>query len=184
MSEQIFNTVFERGCRAGAAHTGPAHMQRHHTVSVAVKNNIAAILRHGGAHPRVEQLFDRTDNFRIRPGFVFLPGGFGICCMHDRQTGNKMIHNGRQNRRFDMLPFGIVFGDGDEIGTEKHARHMLQRKQRTGQRRGFGGLGIGKVVEAFARPSRPARHEFQGRRIVASVWINMSVSFGLLVAII
>ena len=43
MSEQVFNTVFERGRRAGAARTGTAHVQRHHAVLIAVKNNIAAV---------------------------------------------------------------------------------------------------------------------------------------------
>ena len=68
MSEQIFNTVFEGRRRTGAARTGTAHMQRHHAVLISVKNNIATILRHGGAHPRIKQLFDRADNFSIGPG--------------------------------------------------------------------------------------------------------------------
>ena len=53
-------------------------MQRYHAVPIAVKNNIAAILRNGGAHARVEQLLDRADNFRVRPGFVFLRGSFDL----------------------------------------------------------------------------------------------------------
>ena len=151
-----------------------------------MKNNIAAILRNGGAHARVEQLLDRADNFRIGPGFVFLRGSFDFSRMHNRQTGNKVIHNRGQNRRFDMLPFGIVFGDGDEIRTEKHARHMLKCKQRAGQWRGFGGLGIGKVGRRLRAHHGLPRHEFQGRRIWCRFGLDKHVClhFGLLVAII
>ena len=88
MSEQIFNTVFERSCRAGTARAGTAHVQRHDAVLIAMKNNIAAILCHRGAHPRIEQLLYRADNFCIRPGFVILGAAIlGIRALVARMTG-------------------------------------------------------------------------------------------------
>ena len=149
-------------------------MQGHNAVIIAVKHNVTAILRDGRAHPRVNDLLDDRNNFRIRPvrpcHILHVRAG-GIFQQH-RAFLDKMRHDDLQKRRFDKLPFAYALGDGDKITAEKYALNPVNREQRLGQWRGFGSRLIGKIRRWPVAGHSPTGQEFQRRRIGRILGLN------------
>ena len=56
--EQVLDAVLQRDRRARAAGAGAAHVEVDHAALEAVEDDVAAVLRHRRADPRLDQLLD------------------------------------------------------------------------------------------------------------------------------
>ena len=89
-----------------------------------------------------------------------------------------MLHDEAEDGGLEMLPLAFALGDGDEILAEKHPDHALDREQalRPAATRRPRRLAV------FARSS-PGSTGLPGMNLsvaglgVASVWMNMGISF-------
>jgi len=76
-----------------------------------------------------------------------------------------MFHDDAQDLRFQGLPLGCVgFGDGDEIGAQKDARHAGQAEQRVGERADQRRVGV-REIGGTAGQNRLAGQEFERCRV-------------------
>ena len=159
MAQQVLDAHFQRQGRRGAAGASALHVQIDHATVKAVKGDVAAILRHGGADTGIKQLFDLTHDVFVRA----IMGGMGCLrfAFHHGGARLEMLHNRAQDCGLDMLPFGgFGLGHGDEIGAKKHPRHLPGCKDALGQRRFFRSLKAGEIGGAKVKHALP-RQEFQ-----------------------
>src|SRR5262245_37397928 len=112
MPKQILDAVAERRRRAWAAGASAAHMQKDNAVAEALEGDIAAILRNGGTHASLEQLFDGGDDLGVlgREELLTGPGILARWRIADRLPGNVVLHDGAEHGRLQMLPLAVALG--------------------------------------------------------------------------
>ncbi|QTK79836.1 hypothetical protein AT6N2_C2195 [Agrobacterium tumefaciens] len=148
MAEQVLNAVLQRGGGGWATRAGALHVQEHRTITETAERDVAAILRHGRADASFQQFLDGGDD-----GFVtlfeeltFLVRNFGRNRRaHDWPAGHEMFHNRAENGRLQMLPLGIILGNGDEVETEIDAGHTRNGEEPFSERRGLRLRGVEKL---------------------------------------
>src|SRR6476660_6522005 len=95
----------------------------------ALEDDIAAVLRNRGAHPRVDQLLDLRNDLRVALAIIGVVAFLGAA-FEKRQAAGEMLHDRAENGRLDMLPIAVTLGHGNEIGTEEDARDFRDLEKR------------------------------------------------------
>ena len=111
-----------------------------HAVAIALEGDVAAVLGHGRAHARLEQLLDGLDRLLVL-GRVELAslGAFrpARLALGDRLAREVVLHDGAENGGLQMLPLALALGHADEVGAEEHALDAVDLEQPRGERRGL-----------------------------------------------
>src|SRR5262245_28340431 len=78
-----------------------------------------------------------------------------------RRAGYIVLHDGAEDRRFELLPVALSLGHGDEVRAEEHAGDFRHLEQARGERRAVGGFAAGKFHRAAVEHDSPG-DELQG----------------------
>ncbi|MNL50767.1 hypothetical protein D3C87_1738060 [compost metagenome] len=82
-----------------------------------------------------------------------------------------MLHDRTENGGLQMLPFGVILGDGDEIEAEINAGDTRNGEEALCQRRGLRLRGVEKLSRA-AFQHHLARQELEGRGVRRGFRLN------------
>jgi hypothetical protein len=66
MPKQVLDAMTERSRGTGAPGARATHLQIDHTILKAAKDDIAAIMGHGGPNARIKQFLDGENGFVVR----------------------------------------------------------------------------------------------------------------------
>src|SRR5260221_10441955 len=166
MLQHVLNAGLERRRRAWTARARALHVQVDDAVGEIVTDDVAAVLRHGRPHARLEQLLDLGDDLGI--GLAVLAGALGhpVRGQQDRPPGGEMLHDDAKNRRLELVPVALlVLRHGDEVAAEEDAGHAADRKEPFGQRPACGCRGCIGEIRGAAGDDRASREEFERRWI-------------------
>lgn len=134
----------------------------------AAIDDIAAVARHGGANPRLDQLADLGDDVGIggivREIFRHCDIG-GAAGPEQGGVADEVIEQHAQHLRLQLRPVGSRGGsDRNEVSAEEDAFDIAQIEQRLRQR-GSLGLFRSSEITRSAFHHRLSGQEFQGRRV-------------------
>src|SRR5690606_7463314 len=167
MLQHVLHATLQRDGRGGAACTGTLHVDEDDAVLIALKGNVAAILRNGGADARIKHFLDLRHDL----GILAFMRGMAVLVIaaadgkQNRRAAGEMLHDRTEQGRLHMLPLATRFGDCDEIAAEKDTGHMFHREETHGERRALGGIPRGKISRATFAQHFAAGQKLQGRRI-------------------
>ena len=162
----------QRRGRGGAAGAGALHLEVDDAVAEALEDDVAAVARHRGPDPRLDELLDRLDRFGVL-GVKELAGRDHVRAagLDQRRAGEEEFRHDAQNGRTQMLPFAFGLGHGNEVVGEKDAAHPRQFHERLGERRALGLAQITRLERALVH-HHASGQEFEGRGIGGHFGLN------------
>src|ERR1043166_833397 len=168
VAQQVFDAVPQGRGRRGAARARALHGEVNHPVLETAEGDVAAVVRHRRAHPRLDQLLDGGDRLGVIFVEKFIDRGALPAGRHDRGTRHEVFHDGAEDRRLELLPVAAGLGHGDEIGPEEHAADSgnIEKALGEGGVRGLRAVAHveGAVLQAGAAGKKLERFRI-GRRL-------------------
>jgi hypothetical protein len=80
-------------------------VQVDHAAVEAVEGDVAAILRHGRAHARVQQRLDLAHDLAVFAVMLRMAAGGLRLAVHHRVAGLEMLHDRAENGGLQVVPF-------------------------------------------------------------------------------
>ena len=162
MADETFDALLQRGGRRGAARAGALHGKIHHPLAKAAKGDIAAIIGHGGANARFQQVENLRDDILVLCRVA--PVAFGILgpavTVTKSRPKNTPVTSPSENS-------ASARGEAAASSSLVNSRVAAGITSRPGKNLRVAGLGVVSVSINMMKACRPRRRQIKGQQSIA-----------------
>ena len=158
--------------RGGAAGAGALHREVDDAVAEALEDDVAAVARHRGPDPRLDQFLDRLDRFGVLLVEELAGRDRVGAALGDQRLARQIeLCDNAEHCGPQVLPLAVGLGHRNEVIGEEYASDARQLHERLGERRALGRLEVARLERALLHHRAPGQ-EFEGRGIGGRFGLN------------